>query len=201
IKESDNRKTFVENFIRALTLTNLFASSEKGIKVDSLKIREELNRPTSWLATDHKFNFIKKMFKEGRILIIHTNIKEIDLFKKLSNKITAQGARIDTIYTSNIEERLVFKEEKEALRTSVASLVTDPETFFVDSIFTLKGYFSDILTKNPENKNRALLTTRARKGILSLEIIPHLLHDKLLNINFLFKKFSYLKQKSWEYSA
>ena len=89
--------------------------------------------------------YIKKMFEEGKITFVNLNVLDEDRFRKLSVCIKEFGYDVDTIYTSNIQNWVTGVgcdvQDLDKMFRSIASLVTQPNTLYIDS-YSSYDFFS-----------------------------------------------------------
>lgn len=105
IKTADNRQDFLEKVATVFQKMPIAISvgSKHFYREDIAKeLILELNKPNSWLASDEKFEFIKKMFAEKRIVFLGVDFKETPIFSKINQVIRDNGLSLDTLYLSNV---------------------------------------------------------------------------------------------------
>lgn len=98
------RHRFCELLIQAFDQQQMFSLDTGAIRMERVtQLRELLKDETSWLGTDKGFEYIRGMFKEGRISVIPLDIRDTAKFSAIAGWLKKRGLRVDTIYTSNID--------------------------------------------------------------------------------------------------
>ncbi len=97
-------------------------------------VRYELNNKFGWLASEKKFRYIKRMFREGKIIFVNLDLLDENSFGKLAELIKVYGYEVDTIYASNIQNWIERNRgDVGGMFRSVSALITSPKTLYVDS--------------------------------------------------------------------
>ncbi len=65
------------------------------------RMKAELKRPTSWLFSRSKFQHIKKLATEGKIIAITQDFSETQVFQDLKVDLEKLGLPLDTLYLAN----------------------------------------------------------------------------------------------------
>lgn len=98
--------------------------------VDRAQFEEQM-REKGWLSTPEKFQFVKEMYLEGRILHRQLNVADTTAFDQLKAWADSHRLVFDTIYTSNIPEWLFHSRgDLQAMMANVERLM-DPQSIAI----------------------------------------------------------------------
>ncbi|KTD50807.1 hypothetical protein [Legionella quateirensis] len=92
----------------------------------------ELYRETSWLYTDERYEYIKKLALMDKIALITENICSSDVFRHIVQILHFNTIQIDTVYLSNIAEWIDDKKDRDLFLETIQSFSTDIETILID---------------------------------------------------------------------
>jgi len=140
ILKSPNRQEFVRNFDSFLQENaEYYFGLANGQDISILcNLREEMNRPGSWLSTDEGFFNVKKIHEEGRVLYLKLNLTDSEgAFESIDQWLTINKLTLDTVYLSNIPEWLHPSNESpspSALRylDNICKIIA-PTTYVIDA--------------------------------------------------------------------
>ena len=168
IQGASTREDFITKFLE-------FIESPKGSGyISSKELRKDLLNPNGWLANEESFAYIKKMFQEKRLFFYRVDLRNNDVFGKISEWLDENGLRVDTLYISNIRDWF-FKNSKgkilqgynDALNRSL-SLIADSRTQIIESgegliqhVVTIQNdpYFNGVKLRQPPTENEAMITS------------------------------------------
>lgn len=114
INECLDRKAFVkscserlQNFTCILSLRNTTIFQGKWDPESDACLQAELEKKSSWLASDESFNHVKSCFAKKQIVFLGADFTDSKKFEKIRKVLNALSLSVDTIYISNIMERLI----------------------------------------------------------------------------------------------
>jgi len=105
LKISDSPKVFVEKMIPYLESNLDEYNHYEGYDSPINRIQAELVREASWLwqkDTTGKFQHIKKLAEEGKLVAITQDFCQVQVFRELTRTLEQLGCCIDTLYLSNL---------------------------------------------------------------------------------------------------
>ncbi|WP_454783638.1 LIC_10091 family protein [Legionella sp. WA2024007413] len=147
--KSNNREQFIEKMTRFVNTHDFHRLSKKtesnldnAIKFSpnfrsdarcsdpSDEIRDHLQVKTGWLANEERFQFIKFLAHNDKIVLLTEDILATETFIRLKKLLQENAVEIDTLYTSNIgaymkspESRVAFLETVQALSESETKII------------------------------------------------------------------------------
>lgn len=92
----------------------------------------ELQRETSWLYTDDRYNHIRKLALEDKIALITESICAVNVFNNIVQVLRDNMVQIDTVYVSNISEWIYTSEERNLFFKTLQLFLADTETILID---------------------------------------------------------------------
>ncbi|WP_367606147.1 hypothetical protein [Legionella sp. W05-934-2] len=133
---------------------------------DEMKL--ELKRETSWLYDESRFNHLRRLALEDKIVLITESICEPNTFLALCKVLKDNMEQIDTLYLSNIAQWMHQQSDRDAFLKTVKILLSDQNTIIIDAIVNENGNENE----NENGKEQVLATQRciSAKEVLTLSI-------------------------------
>ena len=171
---SKNPREFIEKIKPFLsTKSEYFYYGNRALDLEKI-LEQEIIRPSCWLSNDKSFNYIKRMFSEGRILSLLLDIRHSDKFSSISDWMEGNGVIPDTMYVSNISDWVEGNQKD--FRDSISRVSTiDTELIYVyrEDYFN-KGPLNQEVTKVFEAK---CMLDRPRKQIRHRRFVKRAIRD------------------------
>ncbi|HEY5236704.1 MAG TPA: hypothetical protein VIJ14_11040 [Rhabdochlamydiaceae bacterium] len=144
LNKSANRREFVSNFEMFINENSQQLFSLPPAEIPKLfNIRNELQRPGSWLASEASFQVIKNLSTSGRLIFLNVDITDKQAFIQLKSWLDESHLELDTLYTSNIIDWLQGELPQQSYILNL-KMVSTPNTRFIEarSIIPQKSKFA-----------------------------------------------------------
>lgn len=136
ILRSANRASFLKNLTEELNYQSAYFGLPKEGAV--FFFENELDRKESWLFSDEKFDVIKHMYEDDKIMHVKWNICDVQMFLKVQRLITENGLSVDTVYVSNIYEWLKSADEQSSFKRNL-KMILEVDSLLIDAFNSLSS--------------------------------------------------------------
>jgi hypothetical protein len=133
LKCSTTREDFRKNMTAWLRATQTPDTFDGGRfrREPSKQIQFEFSRNGSWLSDDIAFNHIRQLALRNKIVVITEDIRNSDVFEKISTILKTHNMQIDTLYISNINNYMESEKDKADFSSTVNALM-QKETILIN---------------------------------------------------------------------
>lgn len=122
--------------VNALSIKFSLNVSEEPPYSQHYSIKEEvpleLKRETSWLYTDARYEYIRKLALSDKIALITEDICKTDTFAGIAQMLKENMIQIDTVYVSNIAEWVDSEDDRAAFYKTTQLFLSDHDTILID---------------------------------------------------------------------
>jgi len=116
-----NSTEFVRSFLDALQKRyDYFFPNHEEFEKFSESFKFGLTQSDSWLGNAEDFDWIRNMFREGRILSYRADVANANLFRAIGDWMGRQQLELDSVYLSNVPEWLLENRGGGIVRKNVA---------------------------------------------------------------------------------
>ncbi|MFA7255641.1 MAG: radical SAM protein [Candidatus Omnitrophota bacterium] len=127
-----SKREFLEALFRRMDQYKATRPQEANYFLNSYQnLMLEMTTDRSWLTDNARFQHIKAMFLEDRIVSVRGVAEDKNIFKKFRDWMSENGLTLDTFYISNVID-YVPAQEREDFYASIVS-VSNGQTFILDS--------------------------------------------------------------------
>lgn len=95
----------------------------------------ELRRETSWLFSDDRYAYIRKLAQEDKIALFTGDIRSTATFDRFVQTLKSNHIPIDSVYISNIAKYMMSTDDQASFVKTVNVLLQDDHTLLIDATF------------------------------------------------------------------
>ncbi len=93
----------------------------------------EFKRETSWLYTDDRYEYLRELAVQDKIVVITESICETSTFTAICKILRDNMLQLDTVYISNIAAWMFSHDDQNSFLSTIRQLIFDQQTLVIDA--------------------------------------------------------------------